>query len=92
MTHEPRSSWRELRNGVPPIYQDALKGNGLNDIIVTGAYGLVLHWNGISWHEYSGSELPYFLGRYQAVTIKGTLLVTVGFHSNSRATVLLGRR
>jgi hypothetical protein len=91
-TNDVRSSWRRLVEGVPPIYKEGVRGNALNDIFVVGDFGLTLHWNGFTWHEYSGSELPYFQGQYQAIYIKGNTVVAVGFLNNARAIVLIGRR
>ncbi len=87
--------WQEVK-GIPPIYSEAIKGIGPNDIFVVGDFGLVLHWNGVSWHDYSGNELPYNPGSYLAVAEKGNTVVAVGYYGgtagNQPAVVVIGKR
>ena len=87
--------WQKVK-GIPPIEMEAIRGTGPNDIFVVGDFGLVLHWNGASWHEYTGNELPYIQGSYLAVAAKGNTVVAVGFYGgqagNQPAVALIGRR
>lgn len=90
-TNNLRSSWEKLV-GVPPIYKEGVRGNSLNDIIAVGDFGLILHWNGLTWREYSGSEVPHFQGQYLAVSIRGNTVVAVGFLNSATAITIVGRR
>ncbi len=44
------------------------------------------------WREYSRSEVPYFQGLYQAVSIRGITVVAVGFLNSAQAITIVGRR
>lgn len=75
----------------PLLYKDAIRGLAENDIFITGSFGLVSHYNGMTWKHYTGSELPRFYGRYKAVSYKGNLLIAVGW-LDEQAVILRGRR
>ncbi len=89
------SPWQQV-NGLPSIYMEAIRGNGPNDIFVVGDFGLVLHWNGEFWHDFTGNELPYIQGSYLAVAVKGNIVVAVGYLGgqvgNQPAVALIGKR
>ncbi|MFQ6618637.1 MAG: glucosyl transferase, partial [Fidelibacterota bacterium] len=73
----------------PLLFKAAIRGTNLNDIIITGGFGLVSHFNGVSWRHYAGNELPSFYGTYGSVDYNGTLLIAVG-DIGDRAIVLRG--
>ncbi len=75
----------------PPEYKDAIRGNACNDIMIAGSFGLVSHYNGSTWKQYTGNEAPSFYGRYHAVSFKGNFMVAVGW-IDDKAVVLRGRR
>ena len=87
--------WQKVK-GIPPIEMEAIRGTGPNDIFVVGDFGLVLHWNGEFWHDFTGNELPYIQGSYLAVAAKGNTVVAVGYLGgqvgNQPAVALIGRR
>jgi len=79
-------------NGTHPLlYKSAIRGNDINDILIVGAFGLVSHFNGISWHHYAGSAWPLFDGYYGEVAYKGNLMVAVGQIGN-KGLILRGWR
>ncbi len=63
-----------------------VRGSGLNDIIVFGTYGLMGHFNGKTWTVY---RLPGEV--YTSVSVKGNLLVAVGY-LNGSAIITIGKR
>lgn len=76
----------------PLIYKDAIRGDGVNDIIIAGSFGLVSHFNGSTWRHYTGSELPSFYGRYYAVNFNGHQMAAVGTIGAVQAILLKGTR
>lgn len=82
--------WKVLRQSVTQYYTEAIRGADVNDIMVVGDYGEVLHFNGVTWRSYfNETKLSY--GNYYAVAIKGNLAVVVGM-SDAKAVVAIGRR
>jgi hypothetical protein len=75
----------------PLLYKDAIRGIDKNDIFIAGSFGLVSHYNGVTWKHYTGSELPRFYGRYKAASYNGKLLVAVGW-LDEQAVILRGLR
>jgi hypothetical protein len=66
-----------------------VKGNGLNDVMVVGAYGEVLHWNGVSWRSYR--DITGLNGSYTSVAVDGNFVIAVG-QNDTQAVVAIGRR
>jgi hypothetical protein len=89
------SSW-QVDTTQPLLYKDAIRGTGKNDIFVVGGYGLVSHWNGATWKQYTGNELQSFYGYYQAVSFVNNTVAAVGNMGGSTidsyAVVLVGER
>jgi hypothetical protein len=78
-----------IRNSnLPALFKTSIDGQALNDIIVSGAFWLLSHWNGTSWHTYFPRIQDSSFG---TVVIKGNLIIVVGFIEN-RAVALVGRR
>jgi len=74
----------------PPYYKTAIRGVGLRDIVVVGAFGLLMHFNGVTWQNFQ--SITYMAsGSFTAVEIKGNLIVAVGGVDN-RAVVARGMR
>jgi hypothetical protein len=86
----PGGGWVEFDQGVTTYYTQAIRGQASNDIAVVGDYGVVLHYNGMSWRNYQ-SETYLTNGSFYAVTLKRNLLVAVG-QIGDRAVTLIGRR
>jgi hypothetical protein len=75
---------------LPPYYKTAVRGNGVNDIVVVGAFGLVLHFNGATWQDYR-SVNGLASGAYTRVAIRSNLFIAVR-GTGTQAAVLVGRR
>jgi hypothetical protein len=91
--HRTRSlaiPWQNI-SIIPPIYSEAIRGNGPNDIFVVGDFGMVCHFNGSTWYTFESQSVIYY-----AVAIKGNLVVAVGQvvtgGIGGAATILMGRR
>jgi hypothetical protein len=67
-----------------------IRGNRQNDVVGAGAFGEVLHFNGISWKSYI-IETGLNSGIYYSVGIKNNTLVVVGFSYQS-AVITIGKR
>ena len=92
-THHPylkKADWQYL-SGHPKLWKSNIRGSDVNDIFVVGAYGLVSHFNGLSWKHYTNDELPTFYGEFTAVKIKNDFVVIVGY-KNELAYILKGVR
>ncbi|MEJ2636544.1 MAG: hypothetical protein P8184_14780 [Calditrichia bacterium] len=63
----------------PLIFMAGIRGQGINDILVVGGFGLVSHFNGLTWHHYAGNELPTFYGNYGSPAYKGNIAIAVGW-------------
>jgi hypothetical protein len=70
--------WQNITQGITPYYTHSIRGNGLNDVVVVGSFGELLHFNGLTWYSYKGRELPEFIGNYFSVGIKGNSVCAVG--------------
>ncbi len=71
-------------------YKFAVRGNDINDVIVVGTLGEVMHYNGYSWKNLSqGTALT--AGQYFRVAIRGDLVVAVGVN-HQLGVVAIGRR
>jgi hypothetical protein len=83
-------AWEKVK-GMPPDYQECIRGNGGNDITVVQHDGKISHWNGYSWYTYTG--LP---GRYHGLAVAGDLVVAVGQivvgFVGGPAAIVVGRR
>ena len=67
-----------------------MRGNGLNDVFVVGAYGELLHYNGMRWKSFR-DVTGLDNGSYASVAVKGNLIIAVGANNND-AIVTVGRR
>ena len=67
-----------------------IKANGLNDVFAVGAFGEVLHYNGVSWKSYL-NESTGIDGSYTSLALKNNLIVIVGEDQN-KAIIQIGRR
>lgn len=71
-------------------YSESIRGNAINDVVIAGAYGDILHYNGSTWKNYlDQTSLPS--GSYTSVAIKGNLVIAVG-GNGPQAVITMGRR
>lgn len=83
-------SWNSIGESVTQFYTNSIDGNNLNDIVVCGAFGELLHFNGATWKSFQ-NELELQSGSYRTIKIKNNLLVAVGYDS-PKAIISIGRR
>ncbi len=57
-------------------YSFAIRGTGLNNIVIAGGYGDISFYNGIRWTEYK--ELFNPIDQLRSVSIEGNTIVAVG--------------
>ena len=89
------SSWYRYPLGeVASDYSDAIRGNGLNDIVIVGDFADISHFNGSSWREYKEIQNPS--DQLLSVSIKGNIIITVGQRYidgiHNYGVIYLGRR
>lgn len=83
-------AWKPIWKGITEYYTTSVDGNDTNDIIVCGAYGEMLHFNGSTWKSYQ-AELKLETGSYSEVKISDDLVIAVG-HNSPKAVITIGRR
>ncbi|MEW6060502.1 MAG: hypothetical protein AB1600_01035 [Bacteroidota bacterium] len=84
--HIPEGHWT-FDESLPRLFSTSIDGQGLNDIVVGGAFWLLAHWNGIHWRTY----FPRTSGSFTSVALKGNTVIAVG-GSGNRAIVARGTR
>jgi hypothetical protein len=83
--------WKPLNNGLTTYYTNSIRGNHINDITVVGAFGVMLHFNGMTWKNYHYNELPIINGTYISVNFKDNIIIAVGY-LNNKGIVTIGNR
>ena len=79
--------WQEV-NGLPAFYANMIRGNGENDVFVAGDFGLVAHFNGVTWRAYPGIPSG---ADFNSLAVRNNLILAVGW-SGSGAIVVKGTR
>ncbi|MBU2508741.1 MAG: glucosyl transferase [Bacteroidetes bacterium] len=82
--------WGANLINITSFHTNKIKGNNINDIIIVGAYGETLHYNGFTWRSYM-NETALSNGTYLSVGIKNNLVIAVGYQS-ARAVITIGQR
>jgi len=83
---KPEGPWVENMQ-LPPFFSTSVRGQAVNDVLVSGAFWLLAHWNGMNWQVY----FPRIEGSLGNIDYKGNLAVVVGY-KNNKAFILMGRR
>lgn len=83
------NTWSRQYYNVTDNYINCIRGNDVNDIVAVGAYGEVLHFNGVRWNSFI-NETGLTNGQYVSVAIKGNEIVAVGY--NGKAVIAVGKR
>jgi hypothetical protein len=65
-------------------------GQSLNDVFVVGSFLEVVHYNGLSWHNYT-NEISPADGALVGLDIKRNTVAIVG-QRNQHALAIIGRR
>ena len=85
------SEWKKLPREVSEYFQETISAQSLNDIIITGHFNEVLHFNGVSWKSYRGKEISQESGVLYGSDYKVNSVAIVG--SNGREALLyIGKR
>ncbi len=82
--------WKDNRFDITNYATTEIRGNDLNDVFVSGAFGEFLHFNGFSWKSYI-NETGWFSGSYGSTAVKDNLVITVGYEG-AQAKILMGYR
>ncbi len=88
---QPGGIWQRESSLPIDYYKDAIRGSGLNDIVMCGSSGALWHFSGRTWKAYRNSGAPAFFGHYYRIALKGNALVAVGAISG-KAVALRGIR
>lgn len=90
-TYKDTAIWIDLNQNriITQYFMECIRGSALNNIIVAGAYGEVLHFNGQSWVSIKNAETELNNGSYYRVAVKGNVVVAVGYDQN-KGVVLIG--
>ena len=83
-------NWKRI-TGLPPIAKDIIRGQGANDIFIAGSFGLLMHYNGITWHDYR-QKVAAVSTRYWSLDYKGDVVVAVAAGGGPFGYVVVGRR
>jgi hypothetical protein len=73
-------TWNRVED-LPSIFYNRIRGSGLNNIWVVGDFGIVLHYNGVTWKEIP--QLWLSTGNYEGLAVKDNLTVAVGWKGES---------
>lgn len=65
--------WEEI-TAVPLYYTQEIRGNNLNDVMVVGDFGLLAHFNGLSWKVFSNPTADI----YYSCALTSNRVLTVG--------------
>ncbi len=82
--------WKELNPRASNDYLNSIRGNDVNDIAAAGAFGEVVHFNGVRWVSYI-SQTGLSSGEYLSVAIKGNEIIAVGY-DGAKAVIAIGKR
>ncbi len=86
------NAWNNGPLDVTKYETKKMRGNGVNDAVVVGAFGECLHWNGKNWKS-NRDQTAITDGEYESVAIKNNLVIAVGWYgSNGKAVVAIGKR
>jgi hypothetical protein len=71
------SAWRNGPLQYTTFYTRGVKGTDINNVLVVGDFGELLHYNGISWHSYR-TEISPQASYYERIDIRNKFAVAVG--------------
>jgi hypothetical protein len=77
-------------DSLPHKFINRIRGNDYNDLFICGDFGLISHFNGITWREFKEADLS--AGLYHSQDFKGNIMVAVGQYDNQKAVLAIGRR
>ncbi len=75
---------------LPPYYKSSIRGQALNDIVLCGVYGLLMHNNGVEWKNYQYTVFEPDK-TFANIDIKGNVVSASGSFG-SKAFITIGKR
>jgi hypothetical protein len=72
----------------PIWFMSCIQGTGLNNIVVAGAYGEFIHFNGSKWKSLR-DQTSLENGTYYSVAVKANIVAAVGQNQN-QGVILIG--
>lgn len=82
------SRWKGGPNIVTTYTTNAIRGTEINNVFICGAFGDLLHFNGVAWHSYR-SNTALSAGQYLSIAVNSSIVYAVGYES-PRAVVIRG--
>jgi len=83
------SLWNNDKFEITRYYTYRISGIEINDIVASGGFGELLHFNGFSWHSYIDKTM--IQGNYYGLAFQGNIIITVGIN-NPQAVITIGKR
>ena len=82
--------WNNKPQDITTYSTYAIRGSNINNVIGVGAFGDVIHFNGINWkNNYQEPLLSY--GAYYAVAVENNIIIAVGTEQ-SKAVIIIGEK
>ena len=90
-TYKHSASWVDLNKNrsITSNFMETIRGNGFNDIIVAGAFGEIIHFNGLQWKSLKQAATELSHGEYYRVAVKGNMVAAAGYNQN-QGVILIG--
>jgi hypothetical protein len=83
-------NWKNEALDITTFSTYSIRGNNINDVIGVGAFGDLIHFNGLTWkNDYNEPNLNN--GSYKSVKINGNIIFAVG-NEFYQAVILKGKR
>jgi len=84
------SLWKNEALDITTFSTYSIRGNNFNDVVGVGAFGDLIHFNGLNWkNDYEEPNLTY--GAYWSARIKDDLVIAVGY-DYSQAVITMAKR
>ena len=84
------NSWKNNPLEITNYFINKIRGNDINDVVAVGAFGEVLHYNGVNWKSYRNTT-KINDGAYYSVETGNNLVAAVG-QDNPAAVLIIGKR
>ncbi|MCD4693012.1 MAG: hypothetical protein K8R79_08870 [Calditrichales bacterium] len=82
--------WKAIHHGVTNYHLEGIRGNDINDFILCGHFGEILHFNGMTWKSYRETVNIKNTIFYEAA-VKDDIIAAVGSNPPN-AVIVFGRR
>ncbi len=89
-TNQLGETWQGNPLDITTYFVNRIRANVINDVVIVGAYGETLHFNGFTWKSFF-SETSLSNGTYLSVGIHNDLITAVGYQS-AQAVITVGAR